>query len=118
MQEVGRRRRWSLDDKKAAVELSLAPDGGVAAVATCCGVSPSQVYTWRREVREAAEAEARKNEPLFVPAVIEREPPRRPGLPDSMVAAVLEIRGVPVRIAHGANPALVASVVALLDKMR
>ncbi len=33
MQEIGRRRRWSFNDKMAAVELSLAPDGGVAAVA-------------------------------------------------------------------------------------
>jgi transposase len=117
VQEIGRRRRWSLDDKRAAVELSLALDGSVAAVATCCDVSPAQVYGWRREVREADEDAACLDQPLFVPAVIEEEPRGR-GLPDSMVAAVLEIRGVPVRIAHGANPDLIASVVALLEKMR
>ncbi len=108
---TGGRRRWSLDDKRAAVELSLDPAGGVTAVAACLGVSSTQIYAWRREVRELAELEARRNEPLFMSAVVEEEPP-------AMMAAVIEVGCVPVGIARGANSDLIASVVALLEKMR
>lgn len=118
MQEIDRRWRWNLADKRAAVELSLGPDCNVTAVAACCGVSPAQIYAWRREVRALAEADARQDGPLFVPVVLDavvepvREHPR--GLPDAMVAVVIEVCGVAV----GASPNLVASVVAMLQRMR
>jgi len=47
-----RRRRWSLEEKRAAVELSL--EGGVAEVAKCLGITANQIYAWRRELREDA----------------------------------------------------------------
>jgi transposase len=121
---AGPRRRWTFDDKRAAVDLSLDPDCDVAAVAECCGVSPAQIYAWRREVRERAEAEARQAGEVFLPVVldtapdmVEPAPGHKPGVPDKMVAVAIEIRGVPIRIAHGASPELIASVIALLEKM-
>lgn len=122
--EGGRRRRWSLDEKRAVVELSLDPDCNVAEVAACCDVVPTQIYAWRRELRELAEAEARDAGPVFLPAVIEREaappPPSRPMrlLSEAQVSLAMDVHGVPVVVAHGAAPELVTSVIAALKGMR
>ena len=48
---VGRRRRWSPDEKARMVAESFAPDLSVLAVARRHGVNPNQLYAWRRELR-------------------------------------------------------------------
>jgi transposase len=64
----GGRRRWSDDEKARAIEASLAPDAVVSEVARRHGVTPQQLFTWRREARrKAAEIEA----PPFVPTIVE-----------------------------------------------
>jgi len=123
--EYIRRRRWSDEEKRAIVELTHDPECSVAEVARSFEVLPAQIYSWRRELREAAETEARDaGEPMFLPVVMEpemlpaprvepdRQEPRL--LPDALVQVALEVQGVPVMIAHGANPMLVASVIAAL----
>ena len=52
--ENGRRRRWTLEEKRAVVELSLDPACSMAEVAACFDVLPAQIYAWRRELREMA----------------------------------------------------------------
>jgi len=125
--EFARRRRWSLEEKRAIVELSLDPESSVTEVAGCFDLLPAQIYGWRRELREQAEDEARDEMPMFLPAVIapialpvspDTEPESSPMLPDAMVQVALNVRGVPVRIAHGASAALVASVIAALQRAR
>ncbi|WP_408641274.1 transposase [Sphingobium amiense] len=49
--ENGRRRRWTLEEKRAVVELSLDPACSMAEVAACFDVLPAQIYAWRRELR-------------------------------------------------------------------
>jgi transposase-like protein len=52
VEEKARRcRRWSEEEKRTAVELSLEPGANVKEVAACFGVSPSQIYAWRSELR-------------------------------------------------------------------
>jgi transposase len=51
---VERRRRWSAYDKKAIVEESFETGNTVSSVARKYGVSPSQVFAWRRKMEEGA----------------------------------------------------------------
>lgn len=56
---VERRRRWSDEDKRRIVRETLAPDASVNAVAKRHGLYPSQIFSWRRALREnAVETEA------------------------------------------------------------
>jgi len=126
--EDGRRRRWSPEEKRAIVELSLDPECSVAEVASCFDIVPTQIYGWRRELREQAEDAARSEGPVFLPAVIEPVPPAplpiepdrhdRILLPGALVQVAMEVRGVPVMVAHGANPMLVTSVIDALTRAR
>jgi transposase len=45
---TGRRRRWSRDDKARIVEESLKPGVNVSEVARRNGLSPQQLFSWRR----------------------------------------------------------------------
>jgi transposase len=48
---TGRRRRFSSEDKARIVEETLAPGAVVSAVARRYGLTPQQVFTWRRQAR-------------------------------------------------------------------
>ena len=45
---TGRRRRWSSDDKARIVGESLKPGANVSEVARRNGLSPQQLFAWRR----------------------------------------------------------------------
>ena len=49
---AGRRRQWSEDDKARIVIESLRPGTNVSEVARRNGLSPQQLFGWRREARE------------------------------------------------------------------
>jgi transposase len=71
---AGDRRRWSPDDKARILEETPVPGAVVSEVARRHGLTPEQLFGWRREARgalnAAAEAPAR-----FVPAVVEAPAP-------------------------------------------
>jgi transposase len=48
---AGRRRQWSVDDKARIVVESLKPGTNVSEVARRNGLSPQQLFGWRREAR-------------------------------------------------------------------
>ena len=48
---TGRRRRWSTDDKARILVESLKPGANVSEVARRNGLSPQQLFGWRRQVR-------------------------------------------------------------------
>jgi transposase len=116
----GRRRSWTNADKLAIVAESYDPGASVCNVARRHGLTPQQLFTWRREARKRLEAEAL---PVFVPAVITPEPmepaPARPSRRRSKrtashrraAAIELEVSGVTVRISDGASPATIAAVI-------
>lgn len=128
MAGAGRRRRWSLEDKRAVVAMSLDPDCSMAEIVACFDLAPNQVYAWRRELRQLAEGDACEDAPMFLPAVVEPTPAAATMfmpdaaegrlLPDALVQIAMEVRGVTVMIAHGADPALVASVITALQSAR
>ena len=49
------RRRWSAETKARILEGSLAPGANVSAVARAHGVSPQQVFAWRRKAIRSGE---------------------------------------------------------------
>jgi transposase len=117
----GRRRTWTAEDKLAIVAESYDPGASVCSVARRHGLTPQQLFTWRRAARRRLEAET---PPAFVRAVVVAAGPAAapaPGprpkrrAPRRRAAAIeLEVSGVTVRIGDGASPATIAAVIGAL----
>jgi transposase len=130
---TGKRRDWPPEVKVSIVAESYSGQETISAVARRHGMSPSQLFTWRRELRKQLEPQgitlpvASAPVPLFVPAVIEPSSqsdggpvvkrPRRRRRP-SPSAVELEIDGVAVKIARGADKRLIAAVIEALKATR
>jgi len=115
------RRRWSADDRARILEETLIPGAVVSAVARRHGLTPQQVFTWRRDARKAAET------PAFVPAVIAQAPTTEPEPVKALrrkakrgtarrggATIALDVDGVKVTIENGASPATIAAVIGAL----
>jgi transposase len=63
---VGRRRRWSDEEKARIVAESLDPTTTASAVARRHGLHVSQLFTWRQQLAASAAHDA----PEFVPVVV------------------------------------------------
>ena len=121
---AGGRRRWSADDRARILEETIQPGAKVSEVARRHGLTPQQVFTWRREARRALEAVGESAAPLaFVPALIEAPPAEPPpaAAPRSRrsrrrgaAGIELEIAGVVVRVGAGASPEAIAAVIGAL----
>jgi len=93
-----RRRKWPLTEKLAIVAESFEDGAVVSHVAQRHGLSPQQLFGWRRQIREhvptAKESERLPPEvPVFAPVVVGEQSPR-PALPStasSTSAASIEI---------------------------
>ncbi len=70
---VGRRRTWSDEEKATIVAESDGPGNSIGAVARRHGLSASQMFTWRRLVRQA-EGHDGERALQFVPAVMSVAP--------------------------------------------
>ena len=112
---TGRRRDWSDEEKDRIVAESYSGEMSVSAVARRHGLSPGQLFTWRRQVRSQAKQEA---PPMFVPAVIDRPTELPPTLRKTttrssrLIAAIeLEVSGAVVRIASGTDRATITAVI-------
>lgn len=110
------RRTWSGDEKARIVEDTLVPGAVVSEIARRHGLTPQQVFDWRRRARVGA------TQPLsFVPVTVEAsEAPPKPGKPPgrrrakSDLAIELDIVGVTVRIGGSASSAMIKAVIAAL----
>jgi transposase len=71
---VGRRRRWSLEDKARIVAESLNPATTSSAVARRYGLHASQLFVWRQQLA----ASAARERPEFVPVVVAEGGPPTP----------------------------------------
>jgi len=137
---VERRRRWSVEAKARILEEALAPGASVSAVADRNGVCRSLVYSWMRLARAnqlpgisaedpaATFAPVRIAEPptsaevpsLMAPAR-QRALPRRSRLPRASHPGPrhVEIRlrnGRIIKVAESIEPAVLACLVAVLDR--
>jgi transposase len=64
------RKRWSLEEKRRIVELTLVPGASVARIAQAEGVNANQVFLWRRAYRKGDLLPGS----ALLPVVIEAEP--------------------------------------------
>ena len=67
---VGRRRRWSLEDKARIVAESLDPATTSSAVARRYGLHASQLFVWRQQLQRRAPSTAAVSAPGFVPVLL------------------------------------------------
>jgi transposase len=140
---TGRRRRWSSDDKARIVEESLRPGANVSEIARRNGVSPQQLFAWRRAAhalfQEGAEARpADRTEdvsasgqrrtdrqvrlsgsggeaPAFAPVVIAATSPASPPLTAASGAVEIAVGDAVVRVI---GPVETAVLIAVLRAVR
>lgn len=118
---AGRRRSWTPEEKASIVAESFVEGTTACQVARRHGLTPQQLFTWRREVRRRLAASG-DIAPAFVPAVMEAlpVPTRRRGKPrsrrrgDAVGVIEVEIDGVTVRVSRGAEAKTVAAVIRAL----
>lgn len=132
---TGRRRRWSDDDKARIVVESLKRGANVSEVARRHGLSPQQLFGWRREARareHAGRAEARKGGRsrlpsgergsagrggAFAPVVVATcaaAPSSPPALPSSVIE--IAIGDVVVRVGGPVEATLITTVLRALRR--
>jgi transposase len=118
---AGRRRSFS-DEDKARIVAEIATSGeSVCAVARRHGLSPQQLFGWRRRLRESQVGSSEADRLHFVPAVVDAGssavPQRR--APRCKTAAntgtiEVEIDGVTVRVGRGADARTLMTVLRAL----
>jgi transposase len=118
---AGRRRAWSAEDKARIVAETLQDGETVCAVARRHGLSPQQLFGWRRQARQPATS-TENAAPHFVPAVVETAPAtrvrrrKRIERGDQISGLIeVEISGVTVRIGRGADANTVTAVLRALQ---
>ena len=116
---AGRRRSWSREEKAAITAESYDAGETVCAVARRHGLTPQQLFAWRRLARRSGSVLPT----MFVPAVmatIEPEPPaaailaRRARRRSKVDGIELEIAGVAVRVGADAKPRAIEAVIRAL----
>ena len=107
---AGRRRAWTPDEKAAIVAENFDSSTSVSQIARNHGLTPTQLFTWRREARRDS---ATIDGPAFVPAIVERldESPPRPVIE-------LDIGGDSAWVWRDADVGLVTAVIGALKKKR
>jgi transposase len=122
---AGRRRTWSDEDKARVVAEIEASGDSVSGVARRHGLSPQQLFGWRRRVREAQAVVSKDDEPRFVLAVVaaalcetagSRQRKARRQQRDEPLGGMIEVAidGVTVRIGAGAPSDTIAAVLRAL----
>ncbi len=72
---VGRRRRWSLEEKARIVAESLDPATTSSAVARRYGLHASQLFVWRQQLQRSALSAETVRGPAFVPVLMAEDGP-------------------------------------------
>ena len=72
---VGRRRRWTDEEKARIVAESLDPATTASAVARRHGLHASQLFTWRQQLQRRASAAQTLGGPGFVPVLLTEDSP-------------------------------------------
>ena len=112
--DIGRRRRWSEDEKLKIVLESLQAPRQVAATARRHGVSRSLLLRWRRSFRPEPKDAAHQTG--FVPAMVVAESGPTPG-PVGLAGGAIEIEfaaGARMRITGTVDAATLKAAVAVL----
>ena len=115
---TGRRRQFTEDFKAQVVEETLAPGAVVSNIARRRGLTPQQVFTWRRQARQAAPQPTENEAPTFVetalPSPLARKRPRTHLMDRSSGSIEVEIEGVTVRVGCGTDAKTIAAMLRAL----
>lgn len=130
---AGKRREWPPELKVSIVTESYSGAETVSAVARRHGLAPSQLFAWRRNLRQQMEEQgvtlpgSLEQTPSFVPAVIDAPPAHdaaqigkcsRRRRRSRAGAVELEIDGITVKIGHDAEADTITAVIAALRATR
>ena len=100
---AGRRRTWTADHKARIVAESRAADETVCAVARRHGLTPQQLFGWRREARQRAVAGAGEQGLAFASVMVEAPPSRRGAAGPDVAAIEIIIGATRVRVPPGSD---------------
>ena len=95
---VGRRRRWSLEEKARIVAESLDPATTSSAVARRYGLHASQLFVWRQQLQRRALTAETSGAPGFVPVLVAED-----GAAPAEAAGRMEIALGPAVVRVGAD---------------
>jgi transposase len=118
---AGRRRIWRDEDKVRIVAEITTSGDSVCAVARRYGLSPQQLFGWRRQLRELSAGGSATDGLQFVPAVVDagssavaqRRLPR--GKVEAGAGTIeVEIDGVTIRVGRGADAKTLMTVLRVL----
>ena len=110
------RRRWSEADKRRLVAETFGPGATVHGVARRHGVSPSQLFTWRKQLRVGIEPGTEPAVAGFAAVTIAPSAPSMETV-EPMSSSLIEIdlvSGDRVRISGAPDPAVVAAALRAL----
>src|SRR3954451_6589619 len=95
---VGRRRRWTVEEKARIVAESLNPATTSSAVARRYGLHASQLFVWRQQLQRSASSVEMACGPGFVPVQLAED-----GAPPAEAAGRMEIALGPAVVRVGAD---------------
>lgn len=98
----GRRRSWSAEQKAQIVAESFAPGSSVSAVARRHGLTPQQLFGWRRQGRATEDPERMS----FASVVV------------TSAAIEIEIGGATIRVPPGSDAATLREILQAIKAMR
>lgn len=112
---AGRRRGWTVDQKAQIVAESYAGGETVSAVARRHGLTPQQLFGWRRDARWRVEDGAGENGSAFAPVLVEAAPPcsvvlAGPARPGGLPWIEIVLGPATVRIPIGTDAATLQTV--------
>jgi transposase len=101
---AGRRRAWSAEQKNRIVAESYACREAISAVARRHGLTPQQLFAWRRNARRPARDDA--GHPAFTPVIVDAGAV----CSDRVPLIEIVIGAVTIRVAPGIDAATLAGV--------
>jgi transposase len=107
---VGRRRRWSKEEKGRIVAESYGPGAVVSEVARRYEISPQHLFAWRKAARTGLLALRGEEGSLFVPVITSGDSSTRAGEPGESQLIKIEIAGAVVHAERGVDPGFLIEV--------
>jgi transposase len=108
---AGRRRSWTAEEKAQIVAESNAEGASVSSVARAHGLTPSQIFRWRRTIARSRPAPVPSLN--FAPVVVEDKT-----APVAAEMIEIELKGARLRVPAGTRPATIVALVKALRSVR
>src|ERR1700674_2059575 len=115
---AGRRRTWTAEGKLRIVAESYAAGETVSAVARRHGLTPQQLFGWRRAAGRPAGTGRGEHVPAFAPVIVDGAPPCASVAPPSASSVIeIVIGATTIRVAPGADVATLQAVLCAVKAM-